>query len=319
MTTAPPLGLAVDLSVGGTAQVALVGPEGFEPGSVIVFADSSAATLTDVFMAVERTLGHSLRGTAVVLAVPGVPGRTVIPVLRSRWTLSRDGLNQFFGRPVTIVNDGAALAWAAAGEPEAGIPIGGSDPATALPPLSRRALIQFEAGLGAAVVDKDAGGALRVLETELGHIGFAPADGFDDHIVGELRAARKPVSWEQVLRIAPGSHPSVAFAALPVAEQQALFTRWAADFVMTVALATCAWDGIYLSGSGWDALSDPAAGQAFLRRLRGHRTFSRQFEALRCWRVEQHSAVLRGCAQLLRQMGGSEPAALASAEIRSRS
>ncbi|HEX8389597.1 MAG TPA: glucokinase [Sphingomonas sp.] len=299
------LGLAVDLSTGGMAKVAPIRSDGsFEPGDVQIFPDSSVSTLTGVLTEVERRIGRSLRNCDVALAIPGVPGRAVIPVLRSRWTLSREGLDQFFGKPVTIVNDGAALAWAAVSEPDAGLPIGDTPPTRGLGDLGRRALIQFEAGLGAAVVDSDARGGVRVFETEMGHVGFTPDDELDDSIVRELRAARHPSSWERVLRVGRGIQPSAVFQSLPAIEQRELFIRWSADFVGTVVLGSCAWDGVYLSGSGWGVLKEAPFGRLFMTRLRRSRAFPRQFEGLPCWHVAQKDAVLRGCAQLLLRSGG---------------
>jgi glucokinase len=300
MTAMAPIGLAVDLSTAGTAKVATVGEDGrFDPAEIAIFSDASVSTLTGVFMAFEREAGRSLRDSNVALAIPGVPGRAAVAILRSRWMLSRDGLNQFFERPVTVVNDGAAKAWAVLGEHGLAAPIGDTPRLSPLPELGRRALIQFEAGLGATLIDRDADGRHRVLETEMGHLAFAPVEEVDERIVHELRAARQPTSWESVLRVAQGAQPSAVFAALPQTQKRELLIRWAADFVSSTVLAMCAWDGVYLTGSGWSVLKEPAAGRALMSRLRRSRVFPRQFEALPCWHIEQKHDVLRGCAQIL--------------------
>jgi glucokinase len=300
MSETAPIGLAVDLSTGGAAKVAMVQRNGqFDPAGIATFSDARDPTLTGVFMEIERRTGRSLRNSDVALAIPGVPGRTAVPILRSRWMLSREGMNQFFERPVTIVNDGAAKAWAALGEPGSETPIGDTPRLFPLPELGRRTLIQWQAGLGAAIIDRGANGRFRVLETELGHLGFHPADELDSRVIADLRAARQHVSWEGILRVAQGVQTAPSFAALTSMQKQHQMICWAADFVSSTVLATCAWDGVYLSGSGWSFLKDPLAERTFMSRLRRARMFPRQFETLPCWHIEQKHDVLLGCAQIL--------------------
>lgn len=298
----PACGLLVDLSTAGRSRTALIPPGGhFDAKTVRTHLDSDLSTLTAVFVETEREAGFSLKRAQVVIAIPGVPGRDVITIMRSRWTLSRAGLEQFFGRPVTIVNDGAAKAWATMDGADRAVPLGDTKPLPALRKLSRRLLVQFEAGLGAAVIDCDADQAVHVFETEAGHMGFAPCDEFDDRLLAELRASLKPASWEHVLRVAQGSQPSALFASMPADQRHERLVRWSADFVAETVLATCAWDGVYLTGSGFAKLTGAASGRPFMTRVSRNRTFRRHFEALGCWHLEQENAVLRGCAQILLQ------------------
>jgi hypothetical protein len=300
MTEPAPIGLAVDLSTKGVAKIVPVSANGrFENTAIQSFSDVSASTLTGAFMDVERITGQSLRNMNVALAIPGVPGRTTMPVLRSRWMLSREGLDQFFGHPVTIVNDGTAKAWGALSEPGCETPVGDTPRLAPLSELGRRALIQFEAGLGAVLIDHDPTSSYMVLQTEMGHLSFAAADELDDRFVAELRGTRQPTSWESALRVAQGVQPSATFSTLSTAQKQDLMIRWAACFVSSVVLAGCAWEGAYLTGSGWSFLKQPNAAKLFMAHVRRSRVFPRQFETLSCWLVEQDEDVLRGCAQIL--------------------
>src|SRR3954470_4725452 len=104
-----------DASTAGVVRFASTTPGATRLESIISLSGDAHPTFTDALLTYERESGVSLRGAECVLAIPAPPAGDAIPVSRSRWTISRSGLNAMFGRQVTVINDVAATAWSLLG------------------------------------------------------------------------------------------------------------------------------------------------------------------------------------------------------------
>ncbi len=143
------------------------------------------------------SIGRALpRGAAVAVACQ-VTGE-MLKLTNNGWTIDRSRLPQQLGVDWTlIVNDFAAVAHAVAQADAAHLhPVCG--PLTALPTAGVISVVGPGTGLGVALLDVAADG-YRVLASEGGHSGFAPADATDAMLAVRLRERFGRVSAERVV------------------------------------------------------------------------------------------------------------------------
>lgn len=263
-------------------------------------------TFTDSLLRFERETGITLNGAACVLTTAGVVNGSSIAIARSRWTISRDGLSVLFGQPVTVINDGAARAWAAL----AGVTATQALRGTAAPTFGmtgRRMLVIIDEGVGAAIIDIDAAGNARVLETEAGHMGFAPIDEEDDRLLAAMRRDGGATSWERALMLSPEDPIwTIALPGSSHTDRVRRHARLAGSFVGDLTLAYGSWQGALLVGKRAPHGRDVNA--AFDAGFIAKRAFRRQLLDTPCWRLEQHDYVLRGAASLLARRHAEQPA-----------
>ncbi len=137
------------------------------------------------------------RDLAIAFAGP-VKGEA-LQLTNSSWLIRPDDLHQQLGLArLTIVNDFGAVAHALPWLDEGDFHhICG--PAQPLPETGIVTVIGPGTGLGVALLLRRHGGGDEVIETEGGHIDFAPIDELDDHILAELRKKFGRVSAERLV------------------------------------------------------------------------------------------------------------------------
>lgn len=227
--------------------------------SIVSLSGDAHATFTDALLTYERESGQSLRGAECVLAIPAPPTGDAIPVARSRWTISRSGLNAMFGRPVSVINDVAATAWSLLGatpsklEHLAGPPFDFTKP-------GRWAVILIDEGVNAAALDITEDGRCHVTDGEGGHAGFSPFDDSEVELMRQLRQRYQHVSWEMALNGGwQEQHASNA--------ERDAWVGLAGAFVGDCVLQLGAWSGVILTGRHVAGLRDPRKQALFARRL----------------------------------------------------
>lgn len=157
-------------------------------------------TFTDALQHFERERGVPLSGLQCAMAIAGAASGETISLVRSRWTISRAGLQAIFGTQPVILNDVAARAWGTmSGTANIELLRGVGTPSLARP--GRYGMIMVEEGLGAAIVDVDRDAGVRVLETESGHMDFAPTNDREERLAKAVRGTAATVSWEMVLML----------------------------------------------------------------------------------------------------------------------
>ncbi len=134
----------------------------------------------------------------LVLAVACPPGGERLQPANSPWEICPAALAEGLGLELAgVLNDAEAVARALPVLPEGAlVRLFGPDR-----PLSRAGIVSVlvpGTGLGAAIVLRTAG-AVQVVATEAGHIGFAPADPFEDRLVEALRTCHGRVSVERIV------------------------------------------------------------------------------------------------------------------------
>jgi len=261
---------------------------------------SRFSTLTDALLAYERAAGIPLLGAACVLGVLGATYGETIMLARGNWAISRSGLRSVFGRDAIVINDVAARAWAVLGgaapklEPLSATATGSPD----FRRTGRWGLTNIENGVGLAVIDVDDLGAVRVLECEMGHCGFAPLTEQDQRLAAALmERARGLVSWEMVLTLAVDD-PIWSAAGWPTARMPRIATiaRLVGRYLGDTVLAHGAWDGVIVTGRRIGELAAEAALPDFNTGFESKPKFARLMRAAPRWRLPAQDLALAGCA-----------------------
>jgi glucokinase len=236
----------VAVDIGGThARFALAEVEG---GAVHALGDVSTlktgdyASLTaalDVFR--DRTGGALPPSLAIAFAGP-VQGE-LLKLTNNPWVLRPKDLREELGlERLTIVNDFGAVAHAVA-------QLGDGDylhlcgPDTNLPRSGVVSIIGPGTGLGVAQLIRGPG-TYQVIETEGGHIDFAPLDDVEDRILATLRRRHLRVSVERIVAGKGLAHIHEVLAAIEgrsvePCDEQALWTAAldGSDALASAALA----------------------------------------------------------------------------------
>jgi glucokinase len=135
---------------------------------------------------------------AATIAFAGPVAGEVLKLTNSRWAIRPADLPQALGLDrLTLINDFGAVAHAVA-------QLGDGDyrhlcgPQGRLPGEGVISVVGPGTGLGVAQLIRT-GGACQVVETEGGHIGFAPLDAVEDRILATLRERHGRVSVERLV------------------------------------------------------------------------------------------------------------------------
>jgi glucokinase len=236
--------------VGGThARFALADIDGgavtalSEPVTLKTAEHASFQTAWEDFGRQVGELPHEL-----AIAFAGPVGGEVLKLTNNPWVIrpalmkERLGVDRF-----TIVNDFGAVAHAVARlDDSAFAHVCG--PEGPLPDEGVISVVGPGTGLGVAALLRQAG-HYTVIETEGGHVDFAPLDGLDDRILVELRRNFRRVSVE---RLASGRGLFNIYEALGAIEKRPLEIRddkalWQAALEGTDSLASAALDRLCLN------------------------------------------------------------------------
>jgi glucokinase len=208
---------------------------------------SEHASLQLAWQEFGRRKGISLP-TELAVAFAGPVGGEVLKLTNNPWVIrpylmkERLGVERF-----TIVNDFGAVAHAVATLPDEEFwRICGPD--RPLPDEGVISIVGPGTGLGVAALLRT-GDHYQVIETEGGHVDFAPLDKLEDRILGKLRRNFRRVSVE---RVASGRGLWNLYEALGAIEKQALTFHderelWAAAVAGTDSLANAALDRLCLT------------------------------------------------------------------------
>lgn len=256
-------------------------------------------TFTDALQQFERERGIALNGLQCAMAIAGAASGETISLVRSRWTISRAGLQAVFGTAPVIINDVAARAWATrSGTANVQLLRGVGSPTLSRP--GRYAMVMLEEGLGAAIVDVDRDSGVRVLETEAGHMDFSPTCEREERLAKAARGTCAIASWEKLLML--DRHDPVWNEACPdllEAERSRLLATLLGRFTINLMHGFGAWQGVMITGSRAGRMLEAGNRVYFESAFATRRNFSRLIIGAPIWRIEQHEAVLTGAAERL--------------------
>lgn len=137
------------------------------------------------------------------IAIAGLARGDTISITKTRWILSRSGLQGMLQHPPLILNDFAAEAWAMHGGD-----VRPQEMFSRHAPLSLRrpgcyCIIGMNSGLGVAVLTRGDDGAVAVNSTEAGHSGFVAGSEEIARLAADMFPGKYPVPAEDLLS-APG-------------------------------------------------------------------------------------------------------------------
>lgn len=186
--------------------------------------------------------------SGLAVAFAGPVGGDVLELTNSPWVIRPSSIHERLGvEDYTIVNDFGAVAHAVAalGDEYFRDIFGPSGP------LSKEGVVSIVGpgtGLGVAALLRR-NGHYEVIETEGGHVDFAPLDSLEDRILAQLRQSFRRVSVE---RVASGRGLWNLYEALGAIEGRSLVFRdetelWDAALAHSDSLASAALDRLCMS------------------------------------------------------------------------
>jgi glucokinase len=292
--------LLIEASREGVLRFATVNPSARPRiGDIYEVEVAGLPTFTDALQRFERDKGVPLSGLQCAMAIAGASNGETISLVRSRWTISRLGLHALFGTHAVIINDVAARAWATrSGLANIELLRGGGTPSFARP--GRYGMIMVEEGVGAAIVDVDRDAGVRVLETEAGHMDFAPTNAREERLAQALVGTSSTVTWEKILML-DRFDPIWAKACpdLIEPERPRMLGTLLGRFAINLMHSFGAWQGMMITGLRAGRMLEAGNRIHFESAFSARRNFSRLMISIPAWRVDQHEAVLTGAAERL--------------------
>lgn len=231
------------------------------------------STATDCILTFARETGLSVRNRRMAMVVSGAVGIDSIRIERSRWIISKSGLEQLFGVRPSFINDSVAKAWGNVGQNwQAARALGGSGQIDWSKPGTVVA-INYSTGLGAAIIRVSPDGRISVAESECGHIGFAPQNAIERELYDVLARANPRVTYERVLML-DRNDPIWDGLSQPVArdKREQILAGILGSFAGDLVLAFAAWSGVIINGTHGALLANSACVMAFNDRFgdKGH-------------------------------------------------
>ncbi|WP_165842773.1 glucokinase [Phenylobacterium deserti] len=286
------------------------------------FRAGDFAGVVEAFQAYADALGRPLPPRLGISVSAPVNG-TEHTITQSGWRISEQELAQAFGfTRIVPINDAAAVALAlSVMDMRDAAPLGGS----ALPhnPLGvgRYALISLDFGLGVSAVGLSAQG-VRIIDTEAGHMAFAPQCELEEKLASRLRAVHGRVSYERLLgwpglsqihailadRFGTGEEPlsplEVVLNGRPggdpaCVQALACYSRILGSFAGDVALSMGIDGGVFLTGRFLFEAHDQADWAGFRKRFEAKGRLSHFVKGVPTWALANPGSVLTGAARKL--------------------
>lgn len=262
----------------------------------------------------EVLAGGRPRAAIVAVAAPSRGDR--VEMTNSGWDFSvSDAGSQLGIDHVFVMNDYAAVCWGMlALDPSELVQIGGQPLKSR---IGRFAAVGAGTGLGVGAVERDADGRMTVVDTEGGHVDFAPATQEEDAILVALRKRFGRVSSERLLSgqglvniydaisgRESGEPPEAITARAASGDPDCMraidhFCAIFGTFAGNVALMHSAYDGLFLTGGMVRAMADRLAAGTFRARFESKGRFSGIVARIPTMLVSDPAIGLRGAAAAL--------------------
>jgi glucokinase len=288
------------------------GVEGLAPRDVRRFSTSEHPTFTSALVSYLSGLGLQDARLPSVLAVAGAARGDLINLTGSRWYISLSGVEAVLRAPPRALNECAANALALTMLPTSAFTALHGPPPRAVEPGGNYVVIGTGTGLGVAALITS-GDRLIPVQSEAGHIAFAPQTPNERKFADHCRAKAHPLDVETLLS-APGlclAYEALSGGTKPASPEEvtrttardpiaaavvAMFIEHLGAFAGDLALAFGAWDGVYLTGAISRALHPHLMDPSFRRRMESKAAFRRQLSEVPVSLVNRNDLELLGAA-----------------------
>jgi glucokinase len=323
-TDRPSASAVLVADIGGTnARFAMAWPDGERRPVLSSVREFAAAQFSSLAQAASHYLTQIEAPTprASVIAVASAVTGDLIKITNNPWSFSIAGVQRELGlERIEVINDVGAIAWAVPHlAPQEVEPIGAaSAPAAGRRPERHYSVIGSGTGLGVCRLLIRQGRAV-VMESEGGHVAFAPGDPYEIAILQHLMKQHARVSVE---RLVSGPGLQNLYAAVcavegtaPNMDTPAAITAGAklgadaacrravellcailGSYAGDVALMVGAWDGVYLGGGLTGTLLPWIQLGQFRRRFEGKGRFSSLMQTIPTFAIAHAQPGLLGAA-----------------------
>lgn len=292
------------------------GEEGTDPREQQRFFNADHPTFTSALITYLTRVGLRDARLPSALAVAGPVRGDLINLTGSRWYISLAGVEAVLRERPIALNECSANALALTRLPQAAFtPLSGPPPKPPSP-QGNYAVVGIGTGLGvSALIGAD--GRLVPVQSEAGHIAFAPQTAEEERFAAFCRSRGMLVEVETLLSAAG---LLLAYEALsggkrlrapedvtrnvgrdPICTDVVrMFAQHLGAFVGDLALTFDAWDGVFLTGAIARALQVDLAGPCFRKRMEARTAFRRQLSEVPVALVNRNDLELIGAAAALR-------------------
>ncbi|WP_022685970.1 glucokinase [Sphingomonas phyllosphaerae] len=169
------------------------------PGSIRHYGSEHNSSVSGALSTFQRDSNLARLPERSAIAVAGLARGDAISITHTRWYVSRSGLQAMLGRPPLILNDFEAEAWALSDDRRCSLLPLGTAPTISLQRPGTYCVLGMTSGLGVSVLVREHDGDVRVLATEAGHAGFAPASHAMSDLVRAIFPDRHPIVAEHLI------------------------------------------------------------------------------------------------------------------------
>ncbi len=322
--------------MGGLALIAEIGPQvcrfallsGVERGrpAFTHYAEIAVSEHPDVlstFRAYCGGLGRQPLPKVAGLAIFAPVNGDRFTITQTGWSFSKAEIAEAFGfERIIVINDAAATAMSLEWLSDADkVPIGAAASAAGSLRNGRYAIVSPDLGLGVSGVEIGEG-TCRVIDSEAGHMAFAPTDPLEVELLKQLGSVYGRVSYERLLSWQGLSELHRALGIVESGREKTLtplevllygrtgadalcakaldcFCNILGDFAGDVALALGANQGVFLSGRFILEAQEWVGSSGFRQRFESKGRLSQVVAALPTWALVNRASALTGAARLV--------------------
>jgi glucokinase len=256
-------------------------------------------TATDCFMTYARETGISLNGLHSGLVVSGAVNNDTIRIQRCKWIISVTGIGHLMGSRPIVINDSEARSWVNLNSFNTMRKLGGTAEVDFMR-AGRWVTVNYNRGLGASVLQRRHEGAIFALDSECGHIAFAPQSSVEQELANLISTTTGRVTYEQVLFISNDS-PVWDRLSKPttMSERMAVRAGILGSFSGDLVLAFAAWSGLFLHSNQAQLLIDPYFISIFNERFEDKASFKANVRSVPRFLANWEVTNLQGLAQMM--------------------
>ncbi len=262
-------------------------------------------TATDCFINYSRDVGISLNGLHCGIVVSGAVNADTIRIQRCKWIISVTGIGHLMGRRPFVINDSEARSWVNLHSVNTMRKLGGAANVD-FTRTGRWVTVNYHRGLGASVLQRSQQGVISALDSESGHIAFAPQSPVEIELANLVSATSGRVTYEQMLFI---SHDSPVWDKLskPTTMSERMGVRAAilGAFSGDLVLAFAAWSGLFLHSDQAQLLIDPYLISLFNERFEDKAAFKANVRPVPRFVANWDVSNLRGLTQMMAETHSS--------------